>query len=104
MKKDQRKYTADQANHNILIIYTLATVRSCACAPEDVLRVQIYMQPVDEQGRFPRLQAQSSFEKLRRRGSERRRNINVTQHLAHIKTRKTAGPAPAEQIAAQPSG
>lgn len=43
----------------------------CACVPEDVLRVQIYMQPVDEQGRFPRLQAQSSFEKLRREKRQR---------------------------------
>ena len=37
-----------------------------ACVPEDVLCVQIYMQPVDEKGRIPRLQAQSSFEKLQR--------------------------------------
>lgn len=37
------------------------------CVPEDVLCVQIHMQPVDEQGWIPRLQAQSPFEKLQRR-------------------------------------
>lgn len=34
--------------------------------PEDVLRLQIYVQAVNEQGRVSRLQPQSSFEELRK--------------------------------------
>lgn len=38
----------------------------CMCVPEDVLCVQIYVKPINEQGRVSRLQAQSPFEKLQR--------------------------------------
>lgn len=38
--------------------------------PEDVLCVQIYVQPIDEQGRVSWLQAQCSFEKLQKEMSK----------------------------------
>lgn len=54
----------------------------CMCVPEYVLCIQIYVKPINEQGRVPRLQSQSPFEKLQR---QRERNINVTKCPVQIK-------------------
>ena len=58
------------------MLYINVRLWLCVCVPKDVLCVQIYMQPVDEQGWIPRLQAQSPFEKLWR---------ETRQHPIHIK-------------------
>lgn len=44
---------------------------SCTCVPKDVLSVQIYVKSIDEQGRFPRVQAQRSFKNLQEKKSVR---------------------------------
>lgn len=77
MGNDRRKHAADQSASRC-INYSSA---GATCAPEDVLRVQVYVHPVDEQGRVPGLQAQGRLEKLQReRDREKEREIHTYIH------------------------
>lgn len=74
------------------ILHKWLTQRKNMCVPEDVLCVQIYMQPIDKEGWISRLEPQSSLEKLQR--DKHQHDILFTSNPL------TSQSSPAEEMAA----